>query len=131
MEEVIYYVVSFSLTIIGMLAGIAYWLGRKFAEIDRTLAEMRRDFSRAIDGMKSAVVSANSLILDFMAMKKLLEDKDTAVIPSTIDLEVISTDKVSAAAALEVASDSIELDSLISRFTSLRMGIRFLPDVIG
>ena len=55
MEEVIYYVVSFSLTIIGMLAGIAYWLGRKFAkidmrfaEIDRTIAEMRRELERSI-----------------------------------------------------------------------------------
>jgi hypothetical protein len=90
MEE-IYYIVSFSLTIIGMLAGIAYWLGRKFAEIDmhfaeinRTLAEMRRDFSRAIDGMKSAVVSANSLILDFMAMKKLLEEGEAGIIKSEI-----------------------------------------------
>ena len=35
MDEVIYYVVSFSLTIIGMLGVALYWLGGKFKEIDK------------------------------------------------------------------------------------------------
>jgi hypothetical protein len=36
----IYYVISISLTII-MLAGVTYWLGRKFSGIDHKFEEMR------------------------------------------------------------------------------------------
>jgi uncharacterized repeat protein (TIGR01451 family) len=84
-----------------------------------------------LNGRLPEVARTYRIAVTDLTMKKLLEDRETSAIPMTVDLEVISTDKVSAAAALEVASDSIELDSLISRFTSLRMGLRFLPDIMG
>ena len=44
MEELLYYVVGFSLTIIGMIASVAYWLGRRFALIDRKFESLRNEF---------------------------------------------------------------------------------------
>ena len=44
MEELLYYVIGFSLTIIGMIAGVAYWLGRRFALIERRFDALRTDF---------------------------------------------------------------------------------------
>jgi len=84
-----------------------------------------------LNGRLPDVARTYRIAVTDLTMKKLLEDRETSAIPVTVDLEVISTDRVSAAAALEVAFDSIELDSLISRFTSLRTGIRFLPDLMG
>jgi len=92
-EEVVYYVISFSLTIIGMLVSMAYWLGRKFAKIDEQLREMRKDFSRAFDGLKSAVISANFLILDLLAVKKLIEEGEANIVKSEI-ARVISIAKL-------------------------------------
>ena len=89
MEEVVYYVISFPLTIIGILVSMAYWLGRKFAKIDEQLREMRKDLSRAFDGLKSAVISANFLILDLLAVKKLLK-RGANIVKSEI-ARVIST----------------------------------------
>jgi len=88
-EEVVYYVISFPLTIIGILVSMAYWLGRKFAKIDEQLREMRKDLSRAFDGLKSAVISANFLILDLLAVKNLLK-RGANIVKSEI-ARVIST----------------------------------------
>jgi hypothetical protein len=43
-EELLYYVVGFSLTTIGVIAGAAYWLGRRFALIERKFDALRADF---------------------------------------------------------------------------------------
>jgi len=45
MDEVVVYVVGFSLTIIGMLGGSLFWLGRKFAQIEHKFAEMDKRFA--------------------------------------------------------------------------------------
>jgi hypothetical protein len=50
---------------------------------------MRRDFSRAFDGLKSAVISANLLILDLLAVKKLIEEGEANIVKSEI-VRVIS-----------------------------------------
>jgi len=39
-EELLYYVAGFSLTIIGMIASVAYWLGRRFALIERKVESL-------------------------------------------------------------------------------------------
>jgi len=84
----IYYVISISLTII-MLAGVTYWLGRKFSGIDHKfekiegeISRLRGDISRAFDGMKSATVTINSLMLDFLSLKGLIRDDEARMIGS-------------------------------------------------
>jgi len=42
--DVAYYVVGFSLTIIGMLGGAMFWLGRKFAQIDERLQRLEKGY---------------------------------------------------------------------------------------
>jgi DNA-directed RNA polymerase subunit F len=85
----IYYVISISLTIIGMLAGVTYWLGRKFSRIDHRfekiegeISRLRGDISRAFDGMKPAIVTINSLMLDFLSLKGLIRDDEARMIGS-------------------------------------------------
>jgi hypothetical protein len=63
---------------------MAYWLGRKFAKIDEQLRKMRKDLSRAFDGLKSAVISANFLIFDLLAVKKLIEEGEANIVKSEI-----------------------------------------------
>ncbi len=48
MEDVVYYVVGFSLTIIGMLGGALYWLGGKFRQIEERFRQVDERF-RQID----------------------------------------------------------------------------------
>ena len=78
----IYYVISISLTIIGMLAGVTYWLGRKFSKIDYRFENIEREISRAFDGMKSATVTINSLMLDFLSLKGLIRDDEARMLGS-------------------------------------------------
>ena len=125
MEELLYYVVGFSLTIIGMIASVAYWLGRRFALIDRKfdslrnefreelrevrtefdgklgslkaelggrldalqgeVRELRGQFARAFEGLKTAVSSSHALILDFLALKGLLDEKEAGFVKAEID----------------------------------------------
>jgi len=40
--DVVYYIAVFSLTIIGMLGGAMFWLGRKFAQIDERLQRLEK-----------------------------------------------------------------------------------------
>jgi len=124
-EELLYYVVGFSLTIIGMIASVAYWLGRRFALIDRKfeslrnefreelrevrtefdgklgslkaelggrldalqgeVRELRGQFARAFEGLKTAVSSSHALILDFLALKGLLDEKEAGFVKAEID----------------------------------------------
>jgi len=44
--DVAYYVVGFSLTIIGMLGGAMFWLGRKFAQIDERFKQIDERFGQ-------------------------------------------------------------------------------------
>ena len=125
MEELLYYVVGFSLTIIGMIASVAYWLGRRFALIDRKfeslrnefreelrevrteldgklgglkaelggrldalqgeVRELRGQFARAFEGLRTAVSSSHALILDFLALKGLLDEKEAGFAKAEID----------------------------------------------
>jgi hypothetical protein len=164
-EELLYYVVGFSLTIIGMIASVAYWLGRRFALIERKfeslrnefreelrevrtefdsklgslkaelgsmetklraeigdakaglkaeldsvkaglkaeidsvkaelggrldalqgeVRELRGQFARAFEGLKTAVSSSHALILDFLALKGLLDEKGAGFVKAEID----------------------------------------------
>jgi hypothetical protein len=124
-EELLYYVVGFSLTIIGMIASVAYWLGRRFALIDRKfeslrnefreelrevrtefdgklgslkaelggrldalqgeVRELRGQFARAFEGLRTAVSSSHALILDFLALKGLLDEKEAGFVKAEID----------------------------------------------
>ena len=124
-EELLYYVIGFSLTIIGMIAGVAYWLGRRFALIDRKfeslrnefreelrevrmefdsklgslkaelggrldalqgeVRELRGQFARAFEGLRTAVSSSHALILDFLALKGLLEEREARFVKAEID----------------------------------------------
>ena len=131
MEELLYYVVGFSLAIIGMIASVAHWLGRRFASIDRKfdslrnefreelrevrmefdgklgslkaeldgvkaelggrldslqreVQELRGAFARAFEGLKTAV-SSHALILDFLALKGLLEEREARFVKAEID----------------------------------------------
>ncbi|RSN77188.1 hypothetical protein [Candidatus Methanodesulfokora washburnensis] len=45
---------------------------------------MRKDLSRAFDDLKSAVISANFLILDLLAMKKLIKEGKVNIVKSEI-----------------------------------------------
>ena len=164
-EELLYYVIGFSLTIIGMIASVAYWLGRKFALIDKKfeslrnefreelrevrteldsklgglkaelgsveaelkaeiggtkvdlkaeldgvraglkaeidsvkaelggrldalqeeVRELRGQFARAFDGLRTAVSSSHALILDFLALKGLLDEREARFVKAEID----------------------------------------------
>jgi len=44
--DVVYYVVGFSTTIIGMLGGALFWLGRKFAQIDERFKQIDERFGQ-------------------------------------------------------------------------------------
>jgi len=50
--DVAYYVVGFSLTIIGMLGGAMFWLGRKFAQIDERFRQADERFQRLEKGLE-------------------------------------------------------------------------------
>ena len=92
MEELLYYVVGFSLTVIGMIASVAYWLGRKLAMIERKFdalraefEDMRRDFARAFEGLKSTVSSSHALTLDFLALKGLLDEEEAGFVKAEME----------------------------------------------
>ena len=168
MEELLYYVAGFSLTIIGMIASVAYWLGRRFALIDRKfeslrnefreelrevrtefdgklgslkaelgsmetklraeigdakaglkaeldsvkaglkaeidsvkaelggrldalqgeVRELRGQFARAFEGLRTAVSSSHALILDFLALKGLLDEKEAGFVKAEMECTV-------------------------------------------
>ena len=57
MEELLYYVVGFSLTIVGMIASVAYWLGRRFALIDRKFESLRNEFREELREVRTELDS--------------------------------------------------------------------------
>jgi len=69
-DEVIYYVVVFSLTIIGMLGGALYWLGGKFKEIDerfRQVDEKIEGVKRYVDRVPAGFASYQEFFVEFLA----------------------------------------------------------------
>jgi hypothetical protein len=56
-EELLYYVIGFSLTIIGMIASVAYWLGRKFALIDKKFESLRNEFREELREVRTELDS--------------------------------------------------------------------------
>ena len=57
MEELLYYVVGFSLTVIGMIASVAYWLGRKFALIDKKFDSLRVEFDGKLESANAELAA--------------------------------------------------------------------------
>ncbi|WP_333638649.1 hypothetical protein [Pyrobaculum aerophilum] len=48
--DIVYYVVGFSLTVVGMLGGALYWLGGKFKEIDKRFETVERELRQIREG---------------------------------------------------------------------------------
>jgi len=89
-------VLGLAVTIVVQIAGLAYWLGRKFAtieerfkEIDRRFEEvdkrferleldLREEIGRALSTVASTATAMNSLVVDFLALKGLVtrEERD-------------------------------------------------------
>jgi len=96
-------VLGLAVTIVVQIAGLAYWLGRKFAnieerfrEIDRRFSEvderfkridqrferleqdLREEIKRALSAVASTATAMNSLVVDFLALKGLVtrEERD-------------------------------------------------------
>jgi len=96
-------VLTLAVTIVVQIAGLAYWLGRKFAaieerfrEIDRRFEEvdkrfkeidkrfekleqdLREEIRRALSTVASTATAMNSLVVDFLALKGLVtrEERD-------------------------------------------------------
>jgi len=96
-------VLGLAVTIVVQIAGLAYWLGRKFAtieerfrEIDRRFSEvderfkridqrferleqdLREEIKRALSTVASTATAMNSLVVDFLALKGLVtkEERD-------------------------------------------------------
>jgi len=90
-------VLGLAVTIVVQIAGLAYWLGRKFAnieerfrEIDRRFSEvderfkridqrferleqdLREEIRRALSAVASTATAMNSLVVDFLALKGLV-----------------------------------------------------------
>ncbi|RLE98821.1 MAG: hypothetical protein DRJ63_07075, partial [Thermoprotei archaeon] len=100
----IYYIVGTSLTIIALIGGSIFWLGRKlgkiddrfdriderfnridkkFEEIDRRFDEIDerfnsidRRFEEKLRGIRSANVAMNSLIVEFLGMKGVISGEE-------------------------------------------------------
>jgi len=56
-EELLYYLIGFSLTVIGMIASVAYWLGRKFALIDKRFDSLRVEFDGKFESAKAELAA--------------------------------------------------------------------------
>jgi len=89
-------VLGLAVTIVVQIAGLAYWLGKKFAtieekfgEIDKRFEEVDRRFEkleqdlreevrRAFSTVASTATAMNSLVVDFLALKGLVtrEERD-------------------------------------------------------
>jgi len=83
-------VLGLAVTIVVQIAGLAYWLGKKFAaieerfrEIDRRFEEvdkrfekleqdLREEVRRALSTVASTATAMNSLVVDFLALKGLV-----------------------------------------------------------
>lgn len=83
-DALTYYVVGFSLTIISMLGGSMYWLGRRLISIEdridyleKRIETLERQLRSLADSIRSAVVSINSMLVEFLGIKGLLT-KDEA-----------------------------------------------------
>ncbi|MGC9131626.1 MAG: hypothetical protein ACP5H5_08600 [Pyrobaculum sp.] len=62
--DVVYYVVGFSLTIIGMLGGALYWLGAKFKEIENRFRDVDSRFERLEREMRLGFEDVNKRSAD-------------------------------------------------------------------
>ncbi len=85
MNDVVVYIIGFSLTIIGMLGGALYWLGKRFAtidkrfeDIDRRFEDMERKLVLFADSLRSSVVAINSLLVEYLGLKGVLTQQETA-----------------------------------------------------
>ncbi|RLE57152.1 MAG: hypothetical protein DRJ40_02200 [Thermoprotei archaeon] len=96
MEEVVIYVVGFSLTIIGLLCSSMYWLGRKFKEIDVRFEKLEerignlesriegveRKFVKAIEALKGATLAIHTGLIEFLGLKGVIERKEVEYLMS-------------------------------------------------
>jgi len=116
MDEVMIAVLGLYVTIVAQIAVIAYWLGRKFARIEERFKEIDRRFSdvdkrfkeidkrfedleqslrneirRAFTAVLTASMAMNSLIVDFLALKGLVTEKERDFLRSQLTSIVSST----------------------------------------
>lgn len=82
--DLILSIVGIVLTTIGSVASLAYWLGRKFSQVNERLERVEEKLERSVDALKNAVLSINSLILEFMSLKGLIEDKEVHFLASEV-----------------------------------------------
>jgi len=75
-DEVIYYVVSFSLTIIGMLGVALYWLGEKFKEIDKRFEQVDEKIEgvkRYVDRVLAGFASYQVFFVEFLTAEDVIK----------------------------------------------------------
>ncbi len=60
------------------LASIAYWLGRKFEAIDKRFERLELGLRLAVDGLKNAVVSINTMLVEFLGLKGLITPQEVS-----------------------------------------------------
>ncbi|MGC9170128.1 MAG: hypothetical protein ACP5HD_05230 [Thermoproteus sp.] len=91
-SDVVLSVVGLAATLIGMLGGALYWLGREFREIDDGFEEMDRRFDEVVkrfdevdrrlasfaDSMRSAVVAMDSAVVEFLGVKGLISQREAS-----------------------------------------------------
>ncbi|ADM27180.1 conserved hypothetical protein [Ignisphaera aggregans DSM 17230] len=109
MDEVMIAILGLYVTIVAQIAVIAYWLGRKFTRIEERFKEIDRRFSdvdkrfedleqslrneirRAFAAVLTASMAMNSLIVDFLALKGLVTEKERDFLKSQLTSIVSST----------------------------------------
>ena len=80
--------VGIIVTVITSVAALAYWLGRKFAGIDAKFRGVDRRFEgleRAVRGLALASSEGHKAIIDFLALKGLIEKKEAEYLSKRVE----------------------------------------------
>jgi len=70
MAEVVYYVVTSSLTIIGMLGAALYWLGGKFKEIEKRFEQIDERFRQVDEKIESVKRYVDRVLAGFASYQE-------------------------------------------------------------
>jgi hypothetical protein len=76
------------ITIIVSIVSLAYWLGRKFATIDarfKGIDERFESLEKAIRNLAKAFIESHEIIVDFLALKGLLEKSEAEYLSRRIE----------------------------------------------
>jgi len=82
--------VGIIITIITSVASLAYWLGRKFANIDakfRSIDRRIEGIERALRGLAFASSEGHKAIIDFLALKGLIERREAEYLSKRVESE--------------------------------------------